>query len=119
MPSILLTKIAILLQFVELFVTQRKSSRWYALVGLMVANSIFFAILFFLEIFQCLPREKIWIPSLSGTCIDINKTFVASGVINVLDDFTILMLPISWVWKLHTPNRKKIGISLVFGTGLL
>lgn len=43
---------------------------------------------------------------LPGKCINIEKTFVATGVINVCDDFTILVLPLVWVWKLHTNEEE-------------
>lgn len=119
MPSILLTKIAILLQLLEIFVTQKRNFRWYALLSLIGANVVFFTILFFMEIFQCIPRVKIWDPTVPGTCIDIQNTFVATGVINVCDDFIILILPVYWVWLLKISTKRKAGISLIFAAGLL
>ena len=121
MPSILFTKVAILLQLQEIFVplTVKRNSRWYTLQGLVVLNSIFFTILLFLEIFECVPRRKIWDPTVEGRCINIEKTFVATGVINVLDDFIILVLPLSWVWQLNIPAKKRAGVCLVFAAGFL
>ena len=85
----------------------------------MGANVVFFTILFFMEIFTCIPREKIWNPMVPGTCIDIQNTFVATGVINVCDDFIILILPVYWVWLLQISTKRKVGISLIFAAGLL
>ena len=119
MPSILITKVAILLQLLDIFVPQKRDSRWYTLVALIVANVVFFTILFFLEVFSCVPREKIWHPMVPGKCLDIQKTFVATGVINVADDFLILILPVYWVWLLKISAQRKAGISLIFAAGLL
>lgn len=119
MPAILFTKVSVLMQLLDIFAPQRPSWRWWTLLALIVANSCFFTILFFIEIFECIPRKKIWMPSLPGHCININQTFVASAVINVIDDFLILALPISWIIKLHMNSRRKLGISFIFATGLL
>ena len=119
MPAILFTKTSILLQLLQIFVPQRRGNRYYTILTLVGINVVFFTILMFLEIFECVPRQKIWSPILPGKCVDIEKTFVATGVINVCDDFSILILPLFWVWKLHIPTKRKTGISLIFATGLL
>ena len=71
------------------------------------------------EIFECTPREKIWNPSLPGTCINIQLSFVITAVINIVSDVTILLLPLAWIWQLQMPVTRKLGVSAVFATGLL
>ncbi|KAF2272788.1 uncharacterized protein EI97DRAFT_196094 [Westerdykella ornata] len=119
MPAILFTKLAILLQLVDIFVPTQlpKNSRWYSLYSLIASNVLFFTVLMFVEIFQCVPRQKIWNPTLHGRCIDINKTFIATGVINVIDDFIILIIPLVWTWKLQLRLKQKVGVSAIFATG--
>jgi hypothetical protein len=119
MPGIFFVKATILVQFADFFVTQSRNARWWTLWGIIVANAVFFTILLFLEIFECWPREKIWNPTIPGRCIDINQTFVATGALNVLDDFLMLILPLFWIWRLHMRGSRKIGIAAVFATGLL
>ena len=58
-------------------------------------------------------------PTEPGHCINNEEVFVAGGTINVVSDFTILLLPIVEVWRLHMSTRRKIGVSAVFATGLL
>lgn len=86
---------------------------------LIIVNAVAFTIFLFLEIYECNPRQKIWTPSIPGSCINIQKTFVAAGALNVVDDFLILFLPIGWVWKLQIPTRRKLGIAVIFATGIL
>ena len=119
MPAILFVKVAILLQFRLIFVTSKRSPRWYILQTLIGLNAIFFTAYFFITIFRCVPRRKVWDPKVRGTCIDIKRYFVAWEVINIFDDFLILILPLVWIWKLHMQTQKKIGISVLFATGLL
>jgi hypothetical protein len=121
MPAILFTKIAILLQLLDIFAPPQvlRNLRWYTLWTLIGLNTAFFTTLMFVEIFQCVPRKKIWNPTVQGKCININQTFVATGVINVVDDWVILILPLVWTWKLQLRTKQKIGVSLIFATGLL
>lgn len=58
-------------------------------------------------------------PTEPGHCIKNEEVFVAGGTINVVSDFTILLLPIVEVWRLHMSTHRKIGVSAVFATGLL
>lgn len=46
-------------------------------------------------------------------------TVLAVGYFNLFTDFYILLLPISGVLRLQLPKRRKIGVILVFMTGLL
>ena len=80
---------------------------------------MFYVAVFFLVIFECTPREKIWNPLVEGTCVNISATFIVTGAWNVLLDFAILLLPIRAIWLLQMPVRKKWQISAVFGLGLL
>ena len=119
MPAIFAAKAAVLLQLQSIFAKVRPSARWWIINILLVLNALFFTILFFLEIFECTPRKKIWEPTIDGTCINIERTFVATGSINVLDDLLILFLPLFWVWQLRTSTKNKVGIVFVFAAGIL
>jgi hypothetical protein len=61
MAASLFTKVAILLQLLEIFSPPlvRRGFRWYSLWTLISTNTVFFTTLMFIEIFQCRPREKI------------------------------------------------------------
>lgn len=42
-----------------------------------------------------------------------------NAVINVATDFYILVLPMSCVMKLQITNRRRLGLLLVFASGLV
>ena len=43
--------------------------------------------------------------------------FIPTGVIGMLVDWYLLILPIPAVWALHMPTAKKLGVLIVFMTG--
>ena len=118
-PAICLIKVALLLQLGEIFVPNRYTSRWWTLSILIACNLIIYIVFFFLEIFQCTPREAIWDFTVPGSCINIRKTFISTAAVNFVDDFVILICPVSWVWGLQIQLKKKLAICLVFATGFL
>ena len=73
----------------------------------------------FVHLFQCNPREKIWLPDISGTCIDQAAWALASAVFNTATDSLILLLPVYSVGSMKVGWWKKVSIFAVFATGLL
>ena len=67
---------------------------------------------------KCTPREKLWNPSVPGYCFSSRKLGLASGSINVISDFSILILPVPIIWRLQMSKKRKVGITAVFGIGL-
>lgn len=84
---------------------------------LMLANGLFYAAAFFINIFACRPRRKIWNPEIPGKCFDITSLYISSAVFNTFSDVAMLVVPIFMVWKLQMTTKRKIGISAIFGTG--
>ncbi|KAI9651648.1 MAG: hypothetical protein M1831_000551 [Alyxoria varia] len=79
---------------------------------------LFYTAITLVKIFECTPREKIWLGSTPGRCIDFGKLTAVTGSVNIVSDFTILFLPLPLIWRLQMPMRRKIGASAVFATGL-
>lgn len=48
-----------------------------------------------------------------------NTFFLVIGSLSVVEDVVILCLPLPIVWRLHTPTREKIEITLLFSMGCL
>ncbi|SCV36303.1 related to integral membrane protein [Fusarium fujikuroi] len=60
----------------------------------------------------CRPLDHFWtqFAGTNGTCIDINKFFLALGIINMINDFYILLIPIPHIFRIQMSLRKKIGV---------
>lgn len=116
-------KIAILVEWCRLFVpqgTRMKSIFWWGCVAIgfvqMTSNT---AIVISLNM-QCTPHEAIWdfrIPD--AKCWDLHKLQVASATIHLICDIAIFLLPQQVIWKLKMSWKKRLGVSVIFGLGLL
>ena len=118
---ICLIKESILLQYLRVFVPNRKANIYLYITIQLIMWSVF---LFYLidtifEIVMCIPREKIWNPLMkTGHCFDDNAAYMATGIFNVISDFAILVVPIIPICKLQMPLRRKVLVLSVFATGL-
>ena len=78
-------------------------------------NTILYTIYFFMYIFYC----PITSPS-AVLCQDSLKRYaVAIACINLVSDFYILFIPLTAVWGLQLPPKRKLGIMAIFFTGFL
>lgn len=71
------------------------------------------------EIWACVPRRKIWQPNLPGRCINNDAVLITGGVVNVVTDWVMVLIPLFWIGRLQMPLLKKIGVLAVFATGFL
>ncbi|KAI9708953.1 MAG: hypothetical protein M1820_003647 [Bogoriella megaspora] len=118
-PSIFFAKAAILLQFADIFIgSKARNIRWWIIWGLICFNLALSTSILFIIIFECVPRKKIWQPDIPGTCIKQQKMFVGTSVINVIDDFAILTLPLFWISKLQIDRKRKYAVASIFAAGL-
>ena len=111
-------KVAILVQIMHIFAIGKDKLYWIV-VGHIVFAVCFYTALTLARIFACTPREKIWNPDIPGTCTNGGAAIVCSAVVNVILDFSILMIPLIKTWQLQTKTNRKIAVLAVFGTGLL
>ncbi|KAI8948131.1 hypothetical protein F4801DRAFT_558009 [Xylaria longipes] len=114
--NIVFLKIAVLLDWIHTFVpTGTRNALFWILHSLIWTNAIFYLIGTFIEAFQCPPEDV----GTSRCNIDVPKYNVASGVINVISDLTILIAPHWVIWKLNLSRVRKIGVSVLFLIGAL
>ena len=118
-PLIFITKLSILLLYIRVFAPTKKSWMYIFIHGLLWFNAAFYLADTLLEIFACVPREKIWNPDVHGYCVNVNAMILATAILNTISDFSLLILPIFSVWRLHMQNTQKLGISAIFAAGLL
>lgn len=103
----------------RLFDTAGTGKTHYLIHILIWANLMFYFPYQFSTIFQCVPRARIWDPTLKGSCINVQAAFIAASAINVLSDFSILLLPLYRISRLKIPTGRKLGVLAIFAVGLL
>lgn len=116
-----LLKTAILVDWNRVFFQhERKTSVfWWGSVALISIQCVWGIACIILLNMQCRPHEAIWKFYLESTCYDLPPVMLASASVQVLTDFGMVMLPQKVIWSLQMSRRRKVGISLVFGVGLL
>ena len=67
---------------------------------------------------KCSPRSKSWDDSVPGHCFSVHQLGASSGVLNVISDFSIFILPMHLIWRLQMSWTKKWRIFAVFTVGL-
>ena len=68
---------------------------------------------------QCTPHIAIWDITVPGQCFELYKLQVASASIQLGSDVMIMLLPQHVIWKLNLSWQKRLGVSVIFGLGLL
>ncbi|KAL8914329.1 MAG: hypothetical protein Q9171_001049 [Xanthocarpia ochracea] len=74
-------------------------------------------------IFACKPIKASWVLSVqldpATKCpikaYDVNNIH---GYCNIITDFALLLMPAPLVWKLQINGKRKLGLAVVFGTGI-
>jgi len=73
----------------------------------------------FLEAFLlCRPFAYTWDKTIDGKCADTTKAFLSAGIINLLIDVVVIILPMPMLWKLQIPLGKKLAITAMFSMGI-
>lgn len=103
----------------EIFVPGHKGRTFYAIHTILWLNASFYLAVMLVQIFECVPREKIWNPMISGKCVNLPDTLICGAAINLVSDLSILVVPIKRVWHLQMTLNRKLGISAVFAAGIL
>jgi hypothetical protein len=94
----------------------------WILLGVVGIFNLFYV---FIVIFQCIPVEFYWNrynpnSQIQGKCnntaLAIIPTYV-SLVLNVLSDWTLALLPVSFVWKAKMEMKRKVSVVVVLALG--
>ncbi|KAG4028202.1 hypothetical protein MFRU_023g00390 [Monilinia fructicola] len=117
-PQVFATKVSILLLLSRVFGVNMKIL--WAVRILICLMATYYIPATTAKIFICWPVAHFWDPlAVKGTCLNENYIFLADCAMSIISDFTILFLPIPLIWGLQTHRIRKIGISAIFGTGIL
>ena len=116
--SVSFTKLSILLFYRRLF---ERGSLWFKI---RLGFAAFFTIGYLLSIWGaaaalCQPTRYFWTQFIgeTGTCLDINATFLSLTVLNLVADLLVLVVPIPEILALQMSPKKKIGVVAVMALG--
>ena len=112
-------KMSLFLQYYALFKVKR-----YVRIGVYITRTLtaaFYSILTKLYFGICSPRrgESMLELTLSRRYLPFANMSLGVGIISMLLDWILLVLPISAVWKIQLSTARRIGMILVFATSAL
>lgn len=116
--SVSTTKISILLFYQRVFVTENKLFRISVAIGYFL--SVSYAVVIYVTTGTgCRPVSQFWMQfsGTAGYCIDTNQFFFAMGIVNMLCDFYILIIPIPQILALKMSLKKRLAITGIMMLG--
>ena len=111
------TKLSILLLYLRIFTDKWARIVCWILVGILTINPIANTLPI---IFLCSPREAIWDSNIPGAhCIDWKALFAFAGLINIITDVIMLIIPYPVIKRLQIGRHIKLGVAGTFLLGSL
>lgn len=112
------TKLSILLLYLKLLAPGMKL-RW-AVYGILAFIATYTVALELTLLFGCHPILKLYHHYLKGSCwINLIAHALTQGVLNIVSDILVLIVPIPMVWSLQMSTKHKAGVVGIFATGLV
>lgn len=68
---------------------------------------------------QCMPLQKWWSPATEGICLDLFGIYLGNAIPNIFTDVSILVLPVTQVWRLQVRLWQRIVLIGIFLLGSL
>lgn len=92
----------------------------YIFIGITVAFNL---ASFFVFVFSCNPPAMFWGDVVAGgKCMKVESQLAfynANGILNIIIDLGIYLVPIPMVWAIKMPFKQKLGVISIFALGLL
>ncbi|EGE05596.1 integral membrane protein [Trichophyton equinum CBS 127.97] len=114
-----LAKISVGLFLLRIFRSAPFRYATYAIIALNAAIGITWILV---DTFHCIPVHLAWTSwkmDETGTCINFMTSTYVNGFVNIAVDTLMVTMPIYEVVKLKLSRRKKVGVAVMFGMGLL
>ncbi|KAF7631423.1 hypothetical protein F9C07_2276778 [Aspergillus flavus] len=116
-----LIKTAILLDWCRVFVSVNRSRSffWWGCMAVSFVQCLWGILCILLLNLQCRPHRAIWEFYVPSKCYSLPDVMLCSASVQVISDVCMFLLPQKMIWSLHMNWQKKMGISIIFGVGIL
>ncbi|KAE8356106.1 hypothetical protein BDV28DRAFT_2324 [Aspergillus coremiiformis] len=114
-----LAKISVCLFLLRIFQSKVFRYTTFTIIGLNVAIAVTWV---FTDCFRCTPAHLSWdeweFPR-DGTCMDFITIIFANAFVNIAVDTIMVLMPVYEVSKLNLSARRKLGVGVMFGLGIV
>lgn len=109
-------KFSILLLYSTLFPV-----KWFVRTcfAVMAVTTAYFVIVFLEAFLLCEPVQFNWDKTIEGSCSGQRYAFLATGIVNLLIDVFIVVLPMPLVFRLQMSIGRRISVAAMFSLGAL
>ncbi|PYH89516.1 hypothetical protein BO71DRAFT_434746, partial [Aspergillus ellipticus CBS 707.79] len=116
-----LIKTAILIDWCRVFVLvdRTKSLFWCGCMAIVALQCVWGILCIILLNMQCRPHRAIWEFYLPSKCYSLPDVMLCSASVQVVSDISMFVLPQRLIWGLQMSWHKKLGVSIIFGAGIL
>ncbi|KAL3490347.1 hypothetical protein BJX62DRAFT_238159 [Aspergillus germanicus] len=119
--SLLFVKTSLLIFYLRLDHRRPLKYTVYGILFIVIGVSI---ASFFILAFSCYPPAKFWdvLGTADGKCMDPGNQqdfYEANGILNIITDVLIYVVPIPMLWGVRISTRRKGAIFAIFGLGIL
>ncbi|KAF2280804.1 uncharacterized protein EI97DRAFT_454047 [Westerdykella ornata] len=109
-----LTKTSIILQYLRIAVDKNMRKVCWLLLGFVLAAC---AETFLTGFVTCIPLAKFWDDRISGRCLPKATLWYVNAGINIIQDISLVVLPVFMLRKLAMQRREKVILILILGLG--
>ena len=67
----------------------------------------------------CRPITYRWVSSVKGSCGDQKSLDMYTAILNLVQDFVVVILPMPILWRLKVPLERRVATICLFGMGIL
>lgn len=116
-PLALAVKVSILFILVRIFAPYRKVVVFiYVFLSVLLAYTIAATIA---KICICMPIGSFWLGTdvTHGHCLKELEIFLTDGVVSMVSDLAILILPLTVIWRLQLSMKKKLRVMAILAAG--
>jgi hypothetical protein len=115
--SVCLVRVSMLVFYIQLFRVTAWRYVFWTFVGLNVASLI---AIILSALLICRPIAYTYDKTIvGGYCGDLLSLQLFTAIWNLLMDIAIVVLPMPIVWGLKMKTQRKVGVSLMFGMGIM
>ncbi|KAF2834658.1 hypothetical protein M501DRAFT_943757, partial [Patellaria atrata CBS 101060] len=112
--SLTTIKLSVLMQYLRICVSKPVRRACWIFVGIIVFYG-FWTVLS--AIFNCIPVQYFWDERGEGKCLNKPLLWFLNAGINIVTDFSLILLPIFVLRGLMLPKRQKISLILILALG--
>ena len=115
-----LLKIAILMEWLGMFVSRGTRTWFFWASWIMIVVQALFGVAIVIALnLACIPTKKKWEFWVPGTCINAHDIETASAAFQLFSDCFVLFIPQKIIWDLQMSWKKRLGVSIIFSLGVL